>query len=154
MSPGTGGGASGGRPGDLAGGQSGDQASTRAIFQSLVLIAFVDGRPDLSEADVVRELVALDPRFTGLGEVAFELGVQARLLLDRDGVEDALARITAPITSAADRHLTFQLCARVMFADGKTEGEEAMALGTLQEAFGLSHDVVLAALEAERKRRA
>jgi len=46
----------------------------RAIFQTVVLTALVDGRPAVSEARVVAELVALDPRFAGITD-AFELGV-------------------------------------------------------------------------------
>jgi tellurite resistance protein len=130
-----------------------DPGATRAIFQALVLTACVDGRPEVSEADVVRELLTLDPRFTTLSSDAFELGVQARALLGKEGVEDALEKLAAPITSSADHALAFRLCARVMIADGKTEGDEAMVLGTLQERFGLSHATVVAILEDERKRR-
>jgi hypothetical protein len=131
---------------------SDDSSATRAIFQAVVLTACVDGRPDLSEAEVVRELLTLDPRFTAIDD-AFELGVQARALLGTDGVEDALEKIAAPITTNADQALAFRLCARVMIADGKTEGDEAMVLGTLQERFGMPHAAVVAILDEEHKRR-
>jgi hypothetical protein len=124
----------------------------RAMFRAVTLTALVDGRPDLSEARVVSELVDLHPRFAAFDD-AFELGVQARVLLDEKGVEDALNEIVAGIASPADRRLAFQLCARVMIADGQTAGEEAMVLGTLQELFALSPDDVRAILGEERARK-
>jgi hypothetical protein len=113
----------------------------RAIFRAVTLTALVDGRPDLSEARVVAQLVELDPRFATFDD-AFELGVQTRVLLDDHGVEEALERIVAPITTTEDRRLAFRLCARVMVADGQTAGEEAMVLGTLQELFALNPEDV------------
>jgi hypothetical protein len=128
-------------------------AATTAIFKTVVLTALVDGRPDLSEAQVVSELVELDPSFATV-EAAFEAGVQARLLLDQLGVEDALHQLCEAIPSPDDQMLCFRLCARVMIADGKTEGDEAMVLGCLQEEFGLPHGEVVAILAEERKRKA
>ena len=126
--------------------------ATTAIFKAVVLTALVDGRPDLSEARVVAELVELDPSFVAI-ESAFEAGVQARLLLDKLGVEDALHELCEAIQAPEDQMLTFRLCARVMIADGKTEGDEAMVLGCLQEEFGLPHGEVVAILAEERKRK-
>jgi hypothetical protein len=125
--------------------------STRAVFQAIVLTALVDGRPVVSEAREVAELVALDPRFAEIGD-AVELGVATRALLDRVGVEDALAEII-PGIAEADRRLAFRLCARVMIADGKTDGDEAMVLGTMQELFGLPHAEVRACIEQETARK-
>src|SRR5438445_2207927 len=116
-------------------GDADELTSVRAIFQAVVLTALVDGSPAVSEARVVAELIALDPRFASITD-AFELGVQARALLDQQGIEEALEQIVRPI-GVADQDLTFRLCTRVMIADGRTEGDEAMVLGTLQELFGL-----------------
>ena len=130
-----------------------DPQSTRAIFQTVVLTSFVDGDRDLAEAKVIEQLLALDPRFSGLTD-AFELGVAAQALLEKLGVEDAIEQLVVPIVDGTDRRLAFRLCARVMIADGKTEGDEAMVLGTLQERFGLSHGEVVATIDEERKRQA
>lgn len=127
-----------------------EDPSTRAIFRVVALTAFVDGS-DGSEADVVKHVVGLDPRFADIAD-AFELGVQSRLLLDKDGVEGALDMLTKHITSRPDQLLTFRLCARAMIADGRTEGDEAMVLGTLQEHFGLQHAEVVAMIDEEKKR--
>jgi len=82
------------------------------------------------------------------------LGVAAQALLEKLGVEDAIEQLVVPIVDGTDRRLAFRLCARVMIADGKTEGDEAMVLGTLQERFGLSHGEVVATIDEERKRQA
>jgi hypothetical protein len=129
-----------------------DGGSARAVFQTVVLTALVDGRPVVSEAREVAELVALDPRFAQITD-AIELGVATRALLDRVGVEDALAEI-APGIVEADRRLAFRLCARVMIADGKTDGDEAMVLGTMQELFNLPHAEVRSCIEQESARKA
>ena len=128
-------------------------SSLGAVFQTVVVTAFADGRPDLDESGVVAELVALDPRFASLPD-AFELAVQVRVLVDLHGLEEALEKITASITDAEHRKLSFRLCTRAMVADGKTDGDEALVLGSLQELFGLSHEEVVATLDEERKRRA
>ncbi len=129
-----------------------DEAVTSAIFQAAVLTAFADGRPELTEARVVAELVAIDPRFGALAD-PLGLGVAARALLVARGIEDALEEILAPIVAADDRRLAFRLCARVMIADDHTAGDEAMVLGTLQERFAFSPADVRAILDEERKRR-
>ena len=41
-----------------------------------------------------------------------------------------------------------------MIADGKTEGDEAMVLGTLQELFAISPTAVRSCLDEERARKA
>ncbi|MEO6952903.1 MAG: hypothetical protein ABI321_13945 [Polyangia bacterium] len=51
-------------------------------------------------------------------------------------------------------HANVSARARVLVADGKTEAEEAMVLGTLQELFGLSVTSVQQHLDRERSRRA
>jgi hypothetical protein len=126
---------------------------TSAIFKAVVMTALVDGRPSLSEARVVSELIELDPSFVAI-EDALELGVQARVALDAHGLEDAMHALCASITAPSDQLLAFRLCARVMIADGKTEGEEAMVLGCLQEEFALPNSEVVAILDEERKRKA
>ena len=127
--------------------------STRAIFQSLVLAALADGTIVRSEAEVVEALLKLDARFAAVTD-AFELAVATRVLLDSKGIEEALEHIVAPIKTAPDRALTFRMCARVIIADGKTEGDEAMVLGSLQELFSLSLAEVKEALDEERARKA
>ncbi len=129
-----------------------DSAATRAIFQAVVLTALADGSVPRSEADVVDEMLKLDERFAKIAD-AFDLAVAVRVLLDAHGIEGALEKIVANVKDAADHRTTFRLCARIIIADGKTEGEEAMVLGTLQELFALSIADVRAAFEAERKRK-
>lgn len=124
-----------------------------AIFQTVVVTAFADGRQGRDEAGIVDELAALDPSFATLGNT-FELAVQVRVLVELHGVEEALEKITAAITDPADRQRSFRLCTRAMVADGRTDGDEALVLGSLQELFGLSHEEVVATLDDERKRRA
>lgn len=129
-----------------------DPAATRAIFQAVVLSALADGSVPRSEAEVVDQMLKLDERFVHIAD-AFDLAVAVRVLLDAHGIEGALEQIVVDLTDAADHVTTFRLCARIILADGKTEGEEAMVLGTLQELFGLSIADVRAALEAERERK-
>ena len=95
-------------------------------------------------------MLAEEPRFFGIGD-AFSIGIEARRLVEEIGIEDAIERVTAPIKTPEDQRLTFRLAARLMMADGKTDGDEAMVLGTLQERFGLSHAEVVAILDAEKK---
>jgi len=130
----------------------GPDASARAIFEVVAMIAFVDGHLDLSEAAAVKALLAEEPRFSGIGD-AFAIGIEARRLVEEIGIDDAIERVTAPITTPDDQRLAFRLAARIMMADGKTDGDEAMVLGTLQERFGLSHAEVVAILDAEKKPR-
>ncbi len=126
-------------------------SADEAIFQAVVVTALVEGQDDLDDAKVVDALKSLDPRFAALPD-AFEVGVRAHVLLDQLGVEEALEKIVTPIVTQADRDLTFRLCARLMVADGKTEGDEALVLGTLQESFALSHAHVVAVLDEERRK--
>jgi len=53
-------------------------------------------------------------------------------------MEACLERIAGGITAREDQELAFRVCAQVMRADGRTEGEEAMVLGELQERFAFS----------------
>jgi uncharacterized tellurite resistance protein B-like protein len=136
--------------GGHAGGPKGPDASARAIFEIVAMIAFVDGHLDLNEAAAVKALLANEPRFAGIGD-GFAIGIEARRLVEEIGIDEAIERVTAPITTAEDRRLAFRLCARVMMADGKTDGDEAMVLGTLQERFGITHAEVVAILDAEKQ---
>jgi hypothetical protein len=130
-----------------------DPTATAAIFKAVALTALVDGSSEPSEAEIVPALVALDPGFAALDH-AFEAGVQARQLLEQLGVEDALHQLCEAIVEPGDQLRAFRLCARVMIADGKTEGDEAMVLGCLQEEFGLPNAEVVAILAEERQRKA
>jgi hypothetical protein len=120
-----------------------------AIFQAVMITALVDGRENVDDAQLVASLQAIDDRLARLPD-AFELGVRAHLLVDEIGVEAALEQIVTPIVAAADRDRAFRLCARLMVADGKTDGDEALVMGTLQERFGLSHAQVRAVLDEAR----
>ena len=110
-----------------------------------------DGRTVYIDGALVEELALVDARFHDLPD-RFELAVKTRALLEQHGVEEALEQI-APRIDEADRERTFALCVRLMLADGKTEGAEAMVLGTLQELFGLSPQAVQRHLDDERAKK-
>jgi len=129
-------------------------SSTRAMFETLVLTAFAghDGEHEaVSDDALVEELALLDARFHELPD-RFELAVKTRALIESSSLDDALEQIAARL-DAADREPTFALCVRLMLADGKTEGAEAMVLGTLQELFGLSPQAVQQHLDDERAKK-
>jgi len=127
-------------------------SSTRAMFEALVLTAFAShGGEEVGDDVLVEELALLDSRFHDLPD-RFELAVKTRVLVDKVGVEDALEQIVSRI-DAADREPTFALSVRLMLADGKTEGPEAMVLGTLQELFALSPEAVQRHIDDERAKK-
>ena len=114
-----------------------DAQTLKSVFQAALLVALSDGKPAAEEIGLINKVLSLHPAF---GELPNPKGllVETWKQLQADGMETCLERVAAAITRRDDQELAFRTCAQVMRADGRTEGEEAMVLGELQERFGLS----------------
>jgi hypothetical protein len=114
-----------------------DKLQIAQVFRAALLTALADGKPGIEEVKVIHSLIAMHPAF---GEVkdAKQLLLDTWKELKADGMEACIQRVAAGITGRAYQELAFQSCARVMRADGTTDGDEAMLLGELQEAFAFS----------------
>ncbi|HUJ28836.1 MAG TPA: TerB family tellurite resistance protein [Myxococcales bacterium] len=118
-----------------------DKDAARRIYELMVLTAWADGRVEASEALAVHEVVTADPAFKDLGGKGdISRAVKARI--DAQGLDATLKQTAAGLTAREDRELAFRCCARVLDADGDIAAEEADALASLQELFGLSGDDV------------
>jgi hypothetical protein len=114
-----------------------DLEQAKHVFEAVVLTALSDGETHASEARFIADLGHLHPEFgqvAGLDKLAQAVAVR----LHADGLEACLVRVAAGLRDRRYQELSFQLCARVMKADGVTQGEEALVLGTLQEKFGFT----------------
>ena len=114
-----------------------DAQTLKNVFQAALLVALSDGKPAAEELGQIKKLLAMHPAFSSLPNPK-DLLVETWKQLQADGMETCLERIAGGITAREDQELAFRVCAQVMRADGRTEGEEAMVLGELQERFALS----------------
>jgi uncharacterized tellurite resistance protein B-like protein len=114
--------------------------NARQIYELMVLTAWADGRVQPEEALAVHRIVAGDAAFAQLANKG-EISRAVKARIDEQGLESAL-RETASAIPEDDRELAFRYCARVLNADGEMVAEDAEVLGSLQELFGLSGEVV------------
>src|SRR5262245_61643495 len=104
-----------------------DPRQARHVFEALVLTALADGDPRYEEAERIDRLLVMHPAFAGL-EGADQIGIEMWERLRRDGMEACLEQVARGLPDRAYQELAFQLCAKVMGADGESGGEEAMML--------------------------
>jgi hypothetical protein len=108
----------------------------RPIYELLVLSVWADGKVRPDEVLAVQRIVAADESLSRLANRSeLARGIKERIVAQ--GI-DAVLREAASAVAPEDRELAFRLCADVLKADGEMAGEDADALGTLQELFGLS----------------
>ena len=113
----------------------------RRIYELMVLTAWADGKVQPGEALAVQQIVGAEPALAKL-EDRGQLAREIRARIDRQGLAASLREAAAPLVDRADRELAFRCCARVLHADGELGAEDAEALATLQELFGLSGEDV------------
>jgi hypothetical protein len=124
-----------------------DHAQLTHVFRAVVLAAFADGKPGLEELKVIKDLVSLHPDFARLHQPR-ELVLETYQLIKQHGTDSLLDQIAQGLPDRSYQEMAFSLAARVVAADGVTEGGEAMLLGELQERFGLTQSDVLRLLSA------
>ena len=118
-----------------------DAKAARKIYELMVLTAWADGKVEAAEALAVHEVVTSDPAFKDIGSKS-EISRSVKARIDEKGLEDAIRETAHGLDAREDRELAFRCCAKVLDADGDVAAEEATALATLQELFGLSGDDV------------
>jgi hypothetical protein len=121
--------------------------SSTHIVRLVMLTASSAGSVDAAEALAVAEALR-HPRLVGVQDPA-GIGRAVRARLAEAGLEDALREVAEPIEDRSDRELAFQLCAKVVRADGDIAGEEAGVLGDLQILFGFTNEEVKRLLATE-----
>ena len=113
----------------------------RRIYELMVLTAWADGKVQPGEALAVQQIVGAEPALAKLADRG-KLAREIRARIDRQGLAASLREAAEPLVDRADRELAFRCCARVLHADGELGAEDAEALATLQELFGLSGEDV------------
>lgn len=119
-----------------------DLQQAKHVFQLLILTAIADDDADGIEAFVIGELRREHPVLAALPDVS-EIAVEIRERAAHIGIDNAIRACAAGLVDLYYRETAFVLCARVMRADGESEGDEATLLGTLQELFGFSPEDVV-----------
>jgi hypothetical protein len=109
----------------------------KSIFQAIVLVSISDGSLDPGEIKFLKNLREKHPLFSSLQDPK-ALAKDIRDKLKSQGLEACLAEIATIVIDKDYRELCFRLCAEMMEADANAGGEEALALGTLQELFGFN----------------
>jgi tellurite resistance protein len=123
-----------------------DLNQLRGAFDAAVLTALADGKPDAEEYKMLGKLLHEHPILDRLGDLR-PLLLENWHLLEKVGMEECLRRATVVVKDRDYRALAFKMSLTVMRADGEFQGEEAMVLGELQEAFQLSNDEVRALIK-------
>lgn len=109
----------------------------KRIFQAIVLICIADGKIAEAEQKFLQELREKHPLFSSLQDPK-AIATEIRDKLKAEGIDACLQEIATIVIDRDYRELCFRLCAEMMEADADAGGEEADALGTLQELFGFN----------------
>lgn len=109
----------------------------KRIFQAIVLICIADGKIAEPEQQFLKDLRSKHPLFSSLQDPK-AISLEIRDKIQAQGIEACLQEIATIVVDRDYRELCFRLCAEMMEADADAGGEEADALGTLQELFGFN----------------
>ncbi len=109
----------------------------KRIFQAIILICIADGKIAEAEQKFLHELREKHPLFSSLQDPT-AIAIEIRDKLKAEGIDACLQEIATIVIDRDYRELCFRLCAEMMEADADAGGEEADALGTLQELFGFN----------------
>lgn len=114
-------------------------------YQLLVLTAWADGKLHELETRELERLVEATPLLQGLEpSEAAGLAREARELLARVGLSDALTEIGSKLVHRDSKELAFAACARVLEADRNIAWQEFQVLARLKALFGFDgQDVAL-----------
>ena len=109
----------------------------RRNYQLLVLTAWADGKLHELETRELERIVEATPLLRELQKPeADELAREARELLARVGLAEALTEIGSNLVHRDSRELAFAACARVLEADRHIAKQEFEVLARLKAMFG------------------